>query len=166
MPRAAGGAWLSAVAAAALATHGCGGRDAEERAGSGEVRHGGVEYSARTALLASYPVRLRTTATATNHGREPVVLRFPDACPVRVRALTRSGELRWDQGDATMCAEVITEVRVAPGDSAVFETHVTAHEVLGDSLPDDVYLLVAYLHPEGREPVVLQAGRANLVVPR
>jgi hypothetical protein len=126
----------------------------------------GVEYAARTALLASYPVRLRTTAVARNRGSGDVVLRFPDDCPLLVRVLTRGGDLRWDQGRDRTCAPSGEEVRLAAGDSVRFETYLSAPEILGDSLPDDVYLLVAYLRPAHHPPVFLEAGRANRVVPR
>jgi hypothetical protein len=126
----------------------------------------GVEYAARTALLASYPVRLRTTAVARNRGPGDVVLRFPDDCTLLVRVLARGGELRWDQGRDRPCAPSGEELRLAAGDSVRFETYISAPEVLGDSLPDDVYLLVAYLRPSDYPPVFLEAGRANLVVPR
>jgi hypothetical protein len=126
----------------------------------------GVEYSATTALLASYPVRLRTTATATNRTTRDVVLRFPDDCPVLVRALARNGEPRWDQAGHEACGGAPTVLTLAAGASATFETELTAPDILGDSLPDDVYVLVAQLRPVGHPAVMLSAGRANLVVPR
>jgi hypothetical protein len=158
---------LVAALATAAAVPGC----TPDRGTTGEPTaeyrtDGGVEFSARTALLGSYPVRLRTTATVANRGTRHVSMRFPDGCIVLVRAFTRQGELRWDQGHITECSHAIVEVSLAPGDSATFETLLTAPEVLGDSLPDDVYVLAAYLRPLDLDTIVLQAGRANLVAPR
>jgi hypothetical protein len=135
-------------------------------AAGGATAGGDVVFSARTALLGSYPVRLRTTVTAVNRGAGAAGLRFPDGCVVLVRAHSRDGRMLWDQGDTVACTEALVEVTLAPGDSATFETQFTASDVLGDSLPDDVYVLRAYVRPLGRETVVLEAGRANLVVPR
>lgn len=121
-----------------------------------------VEYRARSALLGSYPVRLRTWATVTNRGRREAVLRLPDDCAVLLQVRSRTGELRWDQAGASSCDGPPVERRLPPGDSVVFETFAAAPEILGDSLADDVYVLSAYLRPGGRT-VMLQAGRANLV---
>jgi hypothetical protein len=162
---AAGGAFLAVCALGALAA--CGRDDVAEAEPAAAVQTAdGVTYSATTALLGSYPVRLRTTATVRNEGSRPVVVRFADACPVLLRALTREGAPRWDQRGLADCDGAGPEAALAPGAAATFETHATALEVLGDSLPDALYLLVAYLRPAGQPPVVLEAGRALLVAQR
>jgi hypothetical protein len=152
------------LAAGALLSCGPGDDDAAPDTASRTVA--GVEYAARSALLASYPVRVRTTVTATNVSSRDVLVRLPDECVVLVRALSRDGQPRWDQAGAATCPASARELRLAPGDSVRFDTEFTATDVLGDSLPDDVYVLHAYVRPDARDPVVLQAGRANLVVPR
>jgi hypothetical protein len=150
---------LVVLAAAA----GCAPNDTPDGAEPAEVYVAdGIEYRARTALLGSYPVRLRTWVTVTNRSNEEVLLRFPDDCPVLLQVRARTGEVRWDQAGAEPCAGSPTERRLPPGDSVVFETLASAPAILGDSLPDDVYVLSAYLRP-GNRGVLLQAGRANLV---
>jgi hypothetical protein len=143
----------------------CGPRDAADPEPAPVVRRNDVEYTARTALLASYPVRLRTTITARSHASREVVLRPADDCPVLVIVLSRDGRPRWNQAGAVPCDGAPREVRLPAADSVTFETELTAPEILGDSLPDDVYLLVAHFRPAGAAPIVLQAGRANLVAP-
>jgi hypothetical protein len=126
----------------------------------------GVVYTATSALLASYPVRIRASATATNRSGRTVVIRFSDGCPVLARVLTRQGEPRWDQAALQPCDGPPVEHTLGAGEAVTFETLLAAPQVLGDSLPDDVYLLAVHLRPEGQRPLLLQAGRANLVVPR
>jgi hypothetical protein len=149
---------LAAAAAACQPGDDNGGHEPAERVRTAD----GLEYAARTALLASYPVRLRTTATVVNRGDRAATIRFDDGCPVELLVLTRAGEVRWEQSAAEPCAEPALERSLAPGDSAVFETLASAPAILGDSLPDDVYVLVARLRPGGRD-VLVRAGRANLV---
>jgi hypothetical protein len=161
---------FSGVTAAALIAGAACDRAAEPQPAplaAGAVRTAdGIEYTAATQLLGSYPVRIRATATAANTGAREVTLRFPDDCPLLMRALTREHELRWDQAGVAPCAGPPTEISLARGESTTFEVELTAPQVLGDSLPDMLYVLVARLRPVGQRPVELQAGRALLVTPR
>jgi hypothetical protein len=165
VPRAA--AAVAIVLTACGAAGDAGSRGDPEYTGVASLRTpDGIEYTATTRLLASYPVRLRVTTTAMNRGSRSAVLRFADTCPLRVRALTRERQLRWDQARVKPCDGPGAEVRLASGESVDFDLELTAADVLGDSLPDMLYVLVAALEPLDRSPVVLQAGRAFLVTPR
>jgi hypothetical protein len=160
-------AFSRTIAAALIAGAACERAAEPTPPAAGAVRTAdGIEYTATTQLLGSYPVRIRATATATNTGAADVTLRFPDDCPLLLRAVTREYEPRWDQAGRAPCAGPPTEVRLARGESTTFESELTAQQVLGDSLPDMLYLLIARLRPVGQPPVELQAGRALLVTPR
>ena len=130
---------------------------------------GGVEYSADTRVMESFPVQLGMSVTARNTSGAAVTLEFPDPCVPRLEAYrdsARSGEPAWSQERAIGCAAVIHVVEIGAG-----RTHelgaptVSAYDVLGDSLPDGRYWLSAVLMPNGQR-LELPAGAADLAVPR
>lgn len=126
----------------------------------------GVEYSAETLIMESFPVQLRTVVTVKNVGDSSVRLSFPDGCVVLLRAYREgSSAAAWDQGNTVMCTGAFVEVDLAPGATRTFETSTDAAAILGDTLPDGRYRLVAYLRPTSGE-VALDAGSADLAIHR
>lgn len=130
---------------------------------------GGIEYSAETLVMESFPVQLRTIVTARNTTDDAVLLGFPDPCVVHVRVYTdsaRTGDPAWAQERFLACITVVFEDTIAAGDTAQYAAPGTnGYEVLGDSLPDGRYWLSAVLTPNG-ERVEVPAGVADLAIPR
>ncbi|HEU5208775.1 MAG TPA: BsuPI-related putative proteinase inhibitor [Longimicrobiales bacterium] len=131
------------------------------------VRADGVEYSADTAVMESFPVQLRTTVTATNRSSRTIDLTFPDGCVVLLRVYRDEArtELAWDQAEHVGCTMALVEWSLAPGASRQATVQTDAAAILGTTLPDGRYWLAAVLRPEGRS-VEVPAGPVDLAVPR
>lgn len=126
---------------------------------------GGVEYSADTRVMESFPVQLATEVTMTNRSNAAVRVTFPDGCVVTLRAYDGDREV-WDQRILILCAQAQVPVDLAPGASTTFTTHTDAAQILSSGgLPDGRYRLVAVLRPDGQE-VRLDAGTVDLAIPR
>lgn len=131
----------------------------------GAVMVGEIRYQAETAILESYPVQLRTTVSITNTGARPDTLQLPGGCPVLLRAYRdpgRTGTPAWDQERDIVCTLQLLLLDVAPGQTRTLEGRATAHDILGDSLPNGRYYLTAVLRPEN-QVVELEAGDTELV---
>ena len=130
---------------------------------------GGLEYSAETLVMESFPVQLQTVVTVRNPSDEDVELRFPDPCVAMLHAYadsTRSGEPVWSQERFIGCIAMIFDDTIAAGDTAQYRAPRTdGYEVLGDSLPDGRYWLSATLNPDGQR-IELPAGVVDLAIPR
>lgn len=129
---------------------------------------GGVEYSAESFVLESFPVQLHTIVTATNTSDATLDIWFPDGCVVLLRAGQQGAagvEPAWDQRRDAVCGLAIVERTLAPGDTAQFGNRLDARRILGDSLPDGRYRLTAVIRP-ANEQVELAAGVVDLAVPR
>lgn len=129
------------------------------------VMVGEIRYQAETAILESHPVQLRTTVSVTNTGARPDTLEMPGGCPVLLRAYrdpARTGTPVWDQARNTACTLQLLYLDLAPGQTRAFEGRATAHDILGDSLPNGRYYLTAVLRPEN-QVVELEAGDTELV---
>lgn len=126
----------------------------------------GLEYSAETLVMESFPVQLNTRVHVTNSSSSARTLTFPDGCVVLVRAY-RAGSSKpvWDQGNSVGCTMALVGVNLAPGETRTLESRTGAAEILGDSLPDGRYTLEAYLRPS-TGTVTVDAGVADLAVPR
>lgn len=148
---------------------GCGGSapvDPETDGPAALATHGGVEYSAETLVMESFPVQLRTVVQVTNVSASAKHLSFPDGCVVLLRAYRAgSSQVSWDQGDTVMCTGAFVELNLDPGQTTSFETRADAAAILGDSLPDGRYRLAAYLRPTTGE-ITVDAGSADLAVAR
>jgi hypothetical protein len=131
------------------------------------VSRGGIEYRADTRVLESFPVQLRTSVVMTNRSGATVTLELPDGCPVLLRAYREAagGRPVWDQGQVLVCTMAIQLVALAAGESRTFEGRSDAREILGDSLPDGSYRLVAVVRPNGTA-VEIPADTVPLAVPR
>lgn len=153
----------------AVAVLGCS-RDPTEAPAYGRdpaVRSEGVTYRAETQVLESFPVQLRTLVTITNATTGPVTLTMPDGCIVLLRAYADANATRpvFDQATVRACTMALQDVRLAAGQSVLFEARSDAREVLGERLPDGRYWLRAVLRPNGRV-VEVPAGVVELAVPR
>ena len=130
---------------------------------------GGIEYSAETLVMESFPVQLQTIVTARNPSDANVVLNFPYPCVVALHAYTdstRSGVPAWSQERFIGCVAVVFDDTIAARDTAQYAAPRTdGHEVLGDSLPDGRYWLMATLNPGGQR-IELPAGVVDLAIPR
>ncbi len=128
-----------------------------------------ISYSARTVLLESYPVQIRTWVDVRNDASTPQTVEFPDGCVVVIRAYrdaARTGAPAWDQFRRVGCRMAIVPVTVQPGETEqIGAPTVSARDVLGDSVPDGRYWLSAVIRPGG-ERLELPAGQADLAVPR
>ena len=159
---------LPGVLACAIgACNGGGDSDPISPPSSAAVVRDGVEFTADTRVMESFPVQLATTVTMRNTSSAPVTLELGSGCPVHLRAYrteARTG-LVWDQGRERVCTMQIQVVDLAPGASARRDTRTDAYEILGDSLPDGRYWLSAYVQvlPEG---LTVPAGSVDLAVPR
>lgn len=123
-----------------------------------------IRYSAETAILESFPVRLRTTVTLTNLAQRTDTLAVPGGCPVTLRAYrdpARTGTPAWDQSQVLFCTLQIRYVVLGPGESELLQGGASATDILGDSLPDGRYYLSAVVRIEG-ETIELAAGSATL----
>jgi hypothetical protein len=91
---------------------------------------------------------------------------FPDGCVVLMRAYDSGGNLVWDFGHLVDCTQALVEVELSPGETSQFQTGlISAQTILGGSLPDGEYRITVYLRPNA-ETVELDAGMADLAVPR
>ncbi|MEX2609579.1 MAG: BsuPI-related putative proteinase inhibitor [Gemmatimonadota bacterium] len=152
--------------AVAVVLAGCSGGDpARPDDGAAVVTDDGVRYTAATAVMESFPVQLRTTLTLENVGTEVVRLTFPDGCVVLLAAARPgSDEAVWEEERA--CTMALEEVSLAPGEEREFTSStVSARDILGASLPDGPYDLLAVLRPH-TGTVRVPAGRVALAVPR
>ena len=126
----------------------------------------GLEYRAWTDILESFPVQLRTHVEISNRTVRTVEAEFPDGCVVLVRAFPEgSSRAAWDQARTVGCTAALVRIRLGPGESTRHVAATGAREILGDSLPDGVYRLQAYLRPRAGT-VVIEAGSAPLSIPR
>ena len=126
----------------------------------------GIEYRAWTEILESFPVQLRTKVRITNATNSAIDITFPDGCVVLVRAYPGNASApAWDQQFNTGCTTALVPLHLEPGKSATYVSASGARAILGDSLPDGRYRLLAYLRPY-TGPVTVEAGSADLSVPR
>ena len=130
---------------------------------------GGIDYSAETLVMESFPVQLRTIVTARNTTDAAVELGFGDPCVAHLRAYadsSRSGEPVWDQQRLMACVTVVFGDTIAAGDTAQYTApHADGYDILGDSLPDGRYWLTATLRPNG-QALEVPAGVVDLGIPR
>jgi len=131
------------------------------------VRAQGVEFSAETAVMESFPVQLRTTVTATNTDRRSVDLTFPDGCVVLLRAYRDEARTQraWDQAEHVGCTMALVQWTLAAGASRQTSVHTDAAQILGKMLPNGRYWLTAVLRPDGRA-IEVPAGMVDLAVQR
>jgi len=131
---------------------------------------GGLAFRARTETIGDDPVTVRTEITIENMSREPIASSIPADCPVRVyvyrdrerrdRAFC-SGEP--DAGTTSLCVLHPLRFTLAPGESRAFDTVLTGPVILGGSLPEGRYFLLAVTWAnDGGDRVVLAAGEADL----
>ena len=149
---------------------GCnGGPDvADPPAGTSPIVQGGIEYSAQTLVMESFPVQLDTRVTMTNRSTQRVTLQLASGCPIALRAYRNEArtQLAWDQSKGRVCTMQIQIVELAPGASAERNTRTNGYEILGDSLPDGRYWLSAAVAVTPGGGVVVPAGSVDLGVPR
>jgi len=121
----------------------------------------------QTALLQTGEVLVGGEVTIENRSSSPRTLLFPDSCPALLRAYSPvTGERVWDQRDAkTGCRERETEVRFEPGEVREFGVNGTSVAILGFTLPDGDYRIVAYLQPIGEPEIELSLGTITLARP-
>lgn len=121
----------------------------------------------RAELLQGGGVLVAGEVTVENRSSSPRTLRFPDSCPALLRAYSPgTGERVWDQrDDKTGCRERETEVRFEPGEVREFSVNGTSVAILGFTLPDGDYRIVAYLQPIGEPEIELSLGTITLARP-
>ena len=145
------------------------GEDTVTDAPSSAHNLGGVEYSAETLVMESFPVQLRTIVTARNATGDDAFLHFGSPCVTHLRVYdnaARSGAPVYDQAREYGCIAVIFDDTVAAGDTAQYSApNTNGYEVLGDSLPDGRYWLSASLNPSGQR-IEIPAGAVDLAIPR
>ena len=128
----------------------------------------GLEFTAETLVMESFPVQLRTIVTARNKTGEAVTISHGDPCIVMLRVYdneARSGEPVWDQERVNFCVAMVFDDEIAAFDTAVYQTGADGYDILGDSLPDGRYWLSAHVTlSQGNTEV--PAGVADLAVPR
>ena len=129
------------------------------------VTRNGVEYSAETLVMESFPVQLRTNV-AIRAPDAPQTLELPGGCPVQLAVYRDEGRTRlvWDQQRVAVCTMQLLQLRVTSR-AQVVAGGASAGVILGDSLPDGRYWLEAVLRPNN-EVVRVPAGFADLAVPR
>lgn len=161
--------WRAVTAGAVVTLAACaGGGDPQEPADSALlVREDGVEYTADTAVMESFPVQLATTVTATNRSGRSARLTFPDGCVVLLRAYhdEARSRLAWSQQDHVHCTAALVEWTLPAGASRQGSARTDAAEILRDTLPDGRYWLEAVLRPNGTT-IAVPAGTVDLAVPR
>jgi hypothetical protein len=136
--------------------------DGDQFAGS-RVVVDGLTLRAETAVLESFPVQLRTRVTASNETGQPISF-TTGGCRVLLRAYRtarRTGAPAWDQERVAVCTMEIAEERIGPGQSREYTVGTNAAEILGDSLPNGQYFLVAAFLKDGQR-VPLEAGEVDL----
>ena len=125
----------------------------------------GITYRVTSFNIAeSFPVQLQITVEIENESTTSQSVTFPDGCVVLVRAYDGGTEPVWDEGRTAACTQALVQVSLAPGESAEFHTGMlSAATILGDSLPNGEYRIVAYLRPG--KMVEREAGMVDLAVP-
>jgi hypothetical protein len=124
----------------------------------------GIQYQGELLVMESFPVQLSATVTVTNASGAPRTLEFPDGCVVLLRAYQGADRV-WDQTRSVGCTQAIVSVPLTAGKSRTFRGRTDGYEVLGDSLPDGLYRMTAYLRPDGNV-VELELGETDLAIPR
>jgi hypothetical protein len=136
--------------------------------GSAPIVQGGVEYTADTRIMESFPVQLDTRVTMRNRSSQRTTVQLGSGCPVLIRAYRDAARRRlaWDQSVGMVCTMQIQIVELAPGATAEKAApRASAADILGDSLPDGRYYLSAFVQVVGG-PVTVPAGQVDLAVPR
>jgi len=128
---------------------------------------GGVTYSVTSfAIAESFPVQIGVTVEIRNDSGTSQSVTFPDGCVLLMRAYDSRGNLAWDFGHLVDCTQALVQVDLSPGEAEEFRTGlISAYTILGESLPDGEYRIAVYLRPNG-QTVELDAGMADLAVPR
>jgi hypothetical protein len=128
---------------------------------------GGVTYSVTSfAIAESFPVQIGVTVQVGNESGTSQSVVFPDGCVLLMRAYDSRNNLVWDFGHLVDCTQSLVEVDLSPGETRQFQTGlISAATILGESLPDGEYRIAVYLRPNG-QTVELDAGVADLAVPR
>ena len=128
---------------------------------------GGVTYHVKSfAIAESFPVQVGVTVELRNDSGAAQSVTFPDGCVVLMRAYDGQDNLAWDFGHLVDCTLALVEVDLSPGEREEFDTGlISAATILGEDLPDGEYRIAVYLRPNGRT-VELDAGMADLAVPR
>jgi hypothetical protein len=135
--------------------------------GSGSTMHGDIKYTATLRVMESFPVQIAADVMAINDGDEAVRIVFPDGCVVLLRAYAVDGNNPvWDQGQDFACTLALVSIDLEPGASESYTTPTSsAHDILGDTLPDGSYRIGVYLRPDG-EVVEIDTGTVELAIPR
>ena len=125
----------------------------------------GITYRVTSfAIAESFPVQLGITVEIENESTTSRSVTFPDGCVVLMRAYQEGTDPVWDMGPTVGCTQALVQVDLAPGESEEFHTGlVSAATILGDSLANGEYRIIAYLRPG--QIVELDAGVADLAVP-
>ena len=128
---------------------------------------GGITYQVESFVIAeSFPVQIGVTVEVGNPSSTSQSVIFPDGCVLLMRAYDGQGNLAWDLGDEIACTQALVEIDLSPGETEQFQTGlVSAATILGDNLPDGEYRIAVYLRPGGHT-VELDAGLADLGIPR
>ena len=135
---------------------------------SAPIVQGGIEYTADTRVMESFPVQLDTRVTMRNGSSQRATVELGSGCPVILRVYRDAArtQLAWDQSVGMVCTMQIQIVDLAPGATAEKAApRVSARDILGDSLPDGRYYLSAFVQVVGGG-LTLPAGSADLGVPR
>ena len=160
---------ISTLALVGLLGAGCNGSPdvAAPPASGAPVTQGGIEYTADTRVMESFPVQLDTRVTMRNRGAQRATIELGSGCPINLRAYRNEArtQLAWDQSAGRVCTMQIQIVELAPGETAERATRASAYDILGDSLPDGRYYLSAAVQVVGNG-VVVPAGSVDLAVPR
>ena len=154
------GGMLLATAALAACTASVSGLD------PGDQLIDGLTYRVASFTIAeSFPVQIGVTVEIENKSTRSQSVTFPDGCVVLLRAYQAGNSAPvWDMGGAIFCTLALVQVDLAPGEAKDFQTGlVSAHTILGDSLPNGEYRITAYLRPG--QIVELDAGMADLAIP-
>lgn len=135
---------------------------------AGAVVRNGIEYRADVLIMESFPVQLSGRAILTNRGSERRAVTFPDGCVALMRAYSLEGRTpAWDQAHEVGCTMALVPVELDPGEERVFPTpSASAYEILAGGLPDGAYRVTVYLRPVEGEIVEIEAGTADLAIPR
>jgi hypothetical protein len=152
---------VAGLATVALVGSGCpGGTPGND----GTAELDGFEYRVETHVAEAMPPVVYGSLFVENTGDQAAEVTFPDACVLLLRAYRtpeRTDQPAWDQQRETMCAQMLVQQRLEPGQTFEHQTQVSAAEILGDSLPPGRYYLTALVRPEG-QAVELLAGEADL----
>lgn len=149
--------WTMAAAAALLA--GCAGADTLPT--DEGPQPSALQYSAETSIAESFPVQLLTTVRVHNPTGDSIRVTSPDGCEVILKVYAsadRTGTPAWVQNP--VCTEAIESYTIAPGQTLEVGTQASAGAILGSTLPDGRYYLVARVKFEGGRD--LPAGEADL----